>query len=436
MKKLNVFETFSGIGAQKTALENLSEKGIIDYQSVGISDWDVFSVQAYAAMHHPGYENQPDASRKEIDDFISSQTFSIDGKNPFNILKSGRFKDDVIQNWYKAFKVTNNIGSIVASFNRVSENIIKKKGKIDLLTYSFPCQDLSSAGNFHGFNEGIKEHTRSGLLLEIEYLVTELGRHKLQKGEVVRSNSKDDDNLLPKFLLLENVLNLVQSKHKGDFERWLDKLAKLGYKTIWGKINSHDYGLIQARRRVFAISIYDPKDKIPWDVRDDLQDVLNEIYLSGEFQPKWNQHKDITKVFDFDNKFINESILSAMKNTPSRIKMRNLGAKINKDSTKVATVTTKQDRFPNVGSLKFENNWEDETRDSKEFLGERFITPRESYRLMGFSDQLYKKASKKMNEICVSEVAARDKLLKQAGNSIAVNALEMIFYYISKGDFK
>ena len=86
---------------------------------------------------------------------------------------------------------------------------IEKLPYCDLLTYSFPCQDISVAGN----QAGIKEGTRSGLLLEVERLL-----------EVSEK---------PKYLLLENVKNLVGKKHKADFDRWLDKLEELGYNNYW-----------------------------------------------------------------------------------------------------------------------------------------------------------------------------------------------------------
>ncbi len=431
MKKLKVFETFSGIGAQHQALENLKQKNILDYEIVGTSDWDVYAVQSYAAIHYPGYEKKfPNPTTSELKKFIDQQVFSVNGKEPLNHLKTGRFKEETYTQWYKAYKAAKNVGSIVTSFPRVASEILEKEGKIDLLTYSFPCQDLSSAGNFHGFNEGIKENTRSGLLLEIEYLLNELKEHHLDGKKVVRNVKGKEKNLLPKYLLLENVLNLVQSKHMPDFKKWLEKLEKLGYKTIWGKLNSHDYGLLQARRRVFALSIYDPKNEIDWSIRDDFDDVLKEI----NYKPKYQQKNKITEVFDFENKYIEESLLSQMKETPSRIKMRDLGMSISKDGIeKIATITTKQDRWPNAGYVSFNNKRFDD--NGVPYLNERFITPREAYKLMGFNDTAFNRAKKKMEEVAYSKVSARDKLYKQAGNSIAVNVLEAIFNYIAKGEF-
>ncbi len=227
-------------------------------------------------------------------------------------------------------------------------------------------------------------------------------------------------------------MNLVSKTHKKDFDNWLEQLNKIGYKTIWGKVNSHDFGLLQARSRVFALSIYDPQDKLNWDKnnRDDLVIELKEIY-QNEFKPSWIQkHKE---VFDFKNVHKEESKLCQMKNTPSRVKMRDLGLTITEEyKGKISTVTTKQDRWPNVGNLI--GVYRDPDTKGVPYLDERFITPREAYKLMGFTDEQYERAHNKMNEVCVSNVAAREKLYKQAGNSIAVNSLEMIFYYMKKLD--
>ena len=115
---------------------------------------------------------------------------------------------------------------------------IRKIGELpdaDLWTYSFPCQDISVAGK----GAGIKEGTRSGLLFEVERLLCVAS----EKGT------------LPKYLLLENVKNLVSKKFKADFDKWLDFLAELGYTNYWKVLNAKDYGIPQNRERVFCVSI-------------------------------------------------------------------------------------------------------------------------------------------------------------------------------------
>lgn len=138
----------------------------------------------------------------------------------------------------------------------------------DLFTYSFPCQDISVAGKGLGLDEG--SDTRSGLLWEC------------QKVIAVKK---------PKYLLLENVKNLVGKKHKHNFDKWLEWLSELGYTNYWQVLNAKDYGIPQNRERVFVVSILGNHEpyKFPEPVelelrlKDALEDEVDEkFYLSEE----------------------------------------------------------------------------------------------------------------------------------------------------------
>ena len=138
----------------------------------------------------------------------------------------------------------------------------------DLFTYSFPCQDISVAGKGSGLDIG--SGTRSGLLWEC------------QKVIAVKK---------PKYLLLENVKNLVGKKHKHNFDKWLEWLEELGYTNYWEVLNAKDYGIPQNRERVFVVSIlgdhepYEFPKPIPLELRlkDVLEDEVDEkFYLSKE----------------------------------------------------------------------------------------------------------------------------------------------------------
>lgn len=113
---------------------------------------------------------------------------------------------------------------------------VAKLDYADLWTYGFPCQDISQAGHQAGI---IKGETRSGLLYEVERLLSVAAEH----GE------------LPKYLILENVKNLVGKKFIKQFEAWLAWLDELGYNSYWQVINAKDCGIPQNRERVFAVSI-------------------------------------------------------------------------------------------------------------------------------------------------------------------------------------
>ena len=147
----------------------------------------------------------------------------------------------------------------------------------DLFTYSFPCQDLSVAGKQAGLEKG----TRSGLLYECEKVI---------------------EHCRPKYLLLENVKNLVGKKFKADFDKWLEYLEGLGYTNYWKVLNAKNYGVPQNRERAFVVSIlgeHEPFEfpkPIPLDkcIADILEEQVDEkYYLSKELVDKFTKDNDI-----------------------------------------------------------------------------------------------------------------------------------------------
>ena len=163
---------------------------------------------------------------------------------------------------------------------------IKELPDADLWTYSFPCQDISVAGK----GAGIKEGTRSGLLFEVERLL-----------KVAAEN-----NTLPKYLLLENVKNLVSKKFKADFDAWLKVLEDLGYTNYWQILNAKDYGIPQNRERVFCVSIrgehkpfaFPEKQELTLRLRDMIDPVVEERFYLKEstirsiLRSTFNQRRD------------------------------------------------------------------------------------------------------------------------------------------------
>lgn len=127
----------------------------------------------------------------------------------------------------------------------------------DLFTYSFPCQDISVAGKGLGLDVG--SGTRSGLLWEC------------QKVIAVKK---------PKYLLLENVKNLVGKRHKPNFDKWLEWLEEQGYTNYWEVLNAKHYGVPQNRERVFVVSILGEHEPYefpkPAEFDSRLKDVLDE----------------------------------------------------------------------------------------------------------------------------------------------------------------
>lgn len=133
-----------------------------------------------------------------------------------------------------------------------------------LLTYSFPCQDLSVAGKQKGMAKG--DNTRSGLLWEVERLLNEC-------------------NELPQVLLMENVPQVHGKKNMADFQQWIDFLDSKGYTSIWQDLNAKDYGVAQNRNRCFMVSFlgnYKYEFPKPFELtktmKDYLEDEVDEKY--------------------------------------------------------------------------------------------------------------------------------------------------------------
>jgi DNA (cytosine-5)-methyltransferase 1 len=227
---ITVNELFSGIGAQKRGIDLT---GLFNTKVISTSDIDKDAMVSYAAIHCGltkelinTYDKYP--SKEEMAKLLSERNIGYDFKKdePYNWFKHVKQKNKVLEKYYFACILANNLGDI---------SLIQELPYADFWTYSFPCQDISVAG----LQAGIKEGTRSGLLKEVERLL-----------EVANKN-----NTKPKFLLLENVKNLVGKNNKPDFDAWLIKLDELGYNTPWKVVNGKDCGIPQNRERTFAISI-------------------------------------------------------------------------------------------------------------------------------------------------------------------------------------
>lgn len=144
--------------------------------------------------------------------------------------------------------------------------------KADLWCYSAPCTDISLAGSMKGMERD--SNTASSLLWEVERLLLKAKDHQE----------------LPKYLLMENVPMLVSKKFIHSFNEWLAFLESLGYKNYWKQLNAKDYGIPQTRNRVFLISILNPGSQFdfpkafPLEKRllDYLEPVVDEKYFISE----------------------------------------------------------------------------------------------------------------------------------------------------------
>lgn len=140
-----VVETFSGIGSQAKALKNIG----LDHEIICTVDWDVNAIIAYDLIHN-GKQNLKkynEISKCELLDKLKKYTLSINGKKPANERSLKSLHIEVLKRLMCAIERSNNLVSIT---DVKGEELPKN---IDLLTYSFPCQDLSIAGYWHG-NKG------------------------------------------------------------------------------------------------------------------------------------------------------------------------------------------------------------------------------------------------------------------------------------------
>lgn len=181
---IKVFEAFSGIGTQAMALRNIG----VEHEITATSEVDEFAILSYHAIHTAEVK-VPEATEEEMQKYMEEKNIPLDNKGKRKKLTGKRLKD-----LYVASVANNNLGDI-------SKIQSKEIPKVDLLTYSFPCTDISGAGLQKGLTKG--SGTRSSLLWECERVI---------------------ETVKPKYLLMENVKNLVSKKFKADFETWLKLL--------------------------------------------------------------------------------------------------------------------------------------------------------------------------------------------------------------------
>lgn len=205
--KVRLIELFAGVGSQAMAMKRLG----VDFEHYRVVEFDKYPVASYNAIHGTDFE-------------------------PMDITK----------------------------IRGVDLGIVDVERFTYLLTYSFPCQDLSVAGKGRGMTKG--SGTRSGLLWEVERLLNEVEN-------------------LPQVLLMENVPQVHGKKNIDDFQDWIDFLESKGYTNFWQDLNAKNYGVAQNRNRTFMVSILGrakfefPKPiELKYVMKDYLEDEVEEKY--------------------------------------------------------------------------------------------------------------------------------------------------------------
>lgn len=169
-KPIRLIELFAGYGSQALALKYLS----VQFEHYRISEWATKSIQAYKDLH--ATDDRTDYSQgltpAEIKAWLTGK-ISTDYSTPATAEQIGRFSEKTVRTLYNNMRATRNIGSITQATAQ-DLTIVNTDKFLYIMTYSFPCQDLSAAGNGAGMSKG--SGTRSGLLWEVERLLSETAR--------------------------------------------------------------------------------------------------------------------------------------------------------------------------------------------------------------------------------------------------------------------
>lgn len=412
---MKILSLFSGIGAFEKALKRLE----IPYELIGFSEVDKYAIKSYCVVHN--------------------------------------------------VEPSLNLGDV----SQIDEKILPKN--IDVITYGFPCQDISLAGKTKGFYDEEGNRTRSGLFFEALRII---------------------EHTQPKVAIAENVKNLTGKKFKKEFEIVLSSLEEAGYNNYWQVLNAKHYGVPQNRERVFIISIRKDVDtglfqfpeRIPLIKR--LKDILEpsveeKYYLSDRLIETLLKHKerhkelghgfgcDICKPEEVETcgtiqaRYYKDGSDCLIDETDPKLhvycNLYNLGIKgFNRDMGEILdpsgickTLQTMQggNRQPKIVEFdaravamrgrynsegEVEQHLEISDRDyanavttvQKDSLVEtnlriRKLTPKECWRLMNFDDEDFEKAQK---------VNSNTQLYKQAGNSIVVAVLEFLFKELKRAE--
>lgn len=257
-----------------------------------------------------------------------------------------------------------------------------KNIKADLVMISVPCVDISRLGKQKGADEG--SGTASSLIYDSIRVVK-----KVQ----------------PRYVVFENVENIIHKPHVNNFKRYLSELEKEGYNNYYKVLNAKDYDIPQSRKRVFAVSIKKELDKGSFTLFNEKKEdaiKLKENISYKEFLQDDYCSKDVV---------LDEKQLSQLKDFGASY---SFGGSIVKGNI-YPTITASYGKVSgNSGKIKCKE-------------GYRILTARECWRLMGFDDEDYEKAFKTIEKSKLKRQSTNRQLYKMAGNSIVTNVLEAIF---------
>jgi DNA (cytosine-5)-methyltransferase 1 len=267
-KPIRLIEMFGGYGTFSLGLKYIGA----NYESYKLVEWAVKSIRGYKNIHFADDDKDysEGLSLEDVKTFLFNKGISSNYNEPMTEKQVKALSEISAREIYNNIMATHNLVNIQQVHGEDLE--IVDKDKYDyIVSYSFPCQDLSLAGTRQGMND---TSTRSGMLWEVERILHEL----------------DVLNSLPQILVMENVPQVHDDINYQDFCKWLVALEDLGYKNYWQDMSATDYGIPQTRIRCFMISIlgeysFEFPNTIPLEkkLRDMLEDSVSENYfLSGK----------------------------------------------------------------------------------------------------------------------------------------------------------
>lgn len=461
-KPIRLIEFFAGYGSQALSLKYLG----VEFEHWKICEWAIKSIQAYKDIHftdeHKDFSN--DLPKEFLVESLYNFGISSNYNEPMTKKQIERLSDKQLKTIFNNIVITRNLVNI----QQVKGEDLKivDTDKYDyILTYSFPCQDLSLAGKGKGMSD---TSTRSGMLWEVERILTEC----------------KELNQLPQILLMENVPQVHGTDNVADFNKWQLKLEELGYKNYFQDLIATDYGIPQTRNRCFMISIlgnysYTFPKPIPLKLKlkDMLESEVNEKYFISDKMLNCFMSESKDSKFPRKDRFFqtlkatNEKGIAATlcttggtRPTDNFIKIKNATTKGYLEATdgdgvdissrmkhhrgnvqknKIQTITTSggNDRGVVINNInKNAKHQQDMVQDSngnartlvcgthgngghytKTMMSDlriRKLTPRECFRLMGVKDEDFEKCAKNQSD---------SSLYHLAGDSIVVNVLMAIF---------
>ena len=436
-KPIRLIECFAGYGSQALALKYLGA----NFEHWKIAEWAVKSIQAYKDIHftddNTDYSSQYD--KEWLIDYLFEKGISADYNKPMTREQIARMGEEKIRTVYNNIIATHNLVS-VCNVRGEDLEITDTEHFTYLLTYSFPCQDLSICGKQKGMRRD--SGTRSSMLWEIERILEDCK----ERGQ------------LPQILLMENVPQVHSQENVDSFYEWINFLESIGYKSKWRDLNTKNYGVPQTRDRTFLVSVFgDFYTTFPEPIR--LEKTLNDIL--EENVPEKYYLKD----YNIDTTTRTKS--EALTNEPKCVQVGSLcGGKWDKmheqsrrvysvggicptiptscggnHEPKIAEVVGgigekksnggtqyyQQDRIykgeialshpANLPSGSYYYVVEEQNEESVS-LRVRKLTPRECFRLMGVKDEDFDKVKKNQST---------SSLYHLAGDSIVVDVLMAIF---------